>query len=105
MPEAGGFQFASRFTADACVAVFDRAFSSLRAFGVDELVRHAGFLDALDDYDIVLTEPPGQRRRVTKLAIAGIARFRNIVGVALRARHAPPAIRSNSVTIWLRIFQ
>ena len=51
--------FASRFTGDACVAVFDRAFGRLRALGVDELVRHAGFLDALDDYDVVLTEPPG----------------------------------------------
>ncbi len=57
--EADGFLFASRFTGDACVAVFDRAFGRLRALGVDELVRHAGFLDALDDYDIVLTEPPG----------------------------------------------
>ena len=57
--EADGFLFVSRFTGDACVAVFDRAFGRLRALGVDELVRHAGFLDALDDYDIVLTEPPG----------------------------------------------
>ena len=57
--EADGFLFASRFTGDACVAVFDRALGRLRALGVDELVRHAGFLDALDDYDIVLTEPPG----------------------------------------------
>ena len=59
VPEADGFLFASRFTGDACVAVFDRAFGKVRALDVDELVRHAGFLDALDDYDIVLTEPPG----------------------------------------------
>ena len=59
VPEADGFLFASRFTGDACVAVFDRAFGRLRVLGVDELVRHVGFLDALDDYDIVLTEPPG----------------------------------------------
>ena len=58
VPEANGFLFASRFTGDACVAVFDRALDRLRALGVDKLVRHAGFLDALDDYDIVLTEPP-----------------------------------------------
>ncbi len=58
LPEADGFLFASRFTGDACVAVFDRAFGRLGVLEVDELVRHAGFLDALDDYDIVLTEPP-----------------------------------------------
>ncbi len=58
VPEADGFVFASRFTGDACVAVFDRAFGRLGVLGVDELVRHAGFLDALDDYDIVLTEAP-----------------------------------------------
>ena len=57
--EADGFLFASRFTGDACVAVFNRAFGRLRALGVDEPVRHAGFLDALDDYDIVLREPSG----------------------------------------------
>ncbi len=55
--EADGFLFASRFTGDACVAVFDRAFGKLRALDVEELVRNAGFLDALDDYDIVLTKP------------------------------------------------
>ena len=59
VPEAAGFLFASRFTGDACVAVFDRAFGRLRALGVAELIRHVEFLDALDDYDIVLTEPPG----------------------------------------------
>ena len=59
MPEADGFLFASRFTGDSCVAVFDRAFGKLRVLGAGELIRHAEFLDALDDYDIVLTEPPG----------------------------------------------
>ena len=57
--EADGFLFASRFTGDTCVAVFDRAFARLTPLGIDELVDHAGFLDALDHYDIVLTEPPG----------------------------------------------
>ena len=59
VPEADGFLFASRFTGDSCVAVFDRAFGKLMPLGIDELVRHVEFLDALDDYDIVLTGPPG----------------------------------------------
>ena len=59
VPEADGFLFASRFTGDLCVAVFDRAFGGLRAGGIGELVRHVEFLDALDEYDIVLTEPSG----------------------------------------------
>ncbi len=50
--------FRSRFTGDLCVAVFDRAFVRLRVGGTSELVRHAEFLDALDEYDIVLTGPP-----------------------------------------------
>ena len=58
VPEADGFLFASRFTGDTCVAVFDRAFGKLRLLGIDDLVHHAGFLHALDDYDVVLTEPP-----------------------------------------------
>ena len=59
VPEADGFLFASRFTGDACVAVFDRAFGKLRVLGVAELIRHAEFLDALDEYEIVLTEASG----------------------------------------------
>ena len=55
-----GFVFASRFTGDSCVAIFERAFDRLRATGIAELVRHAEFLEALDDYDIVLTAPPGR---------------------------------------------
>ena len=57
VPAPNGILFASRFTGDTWVAVFDRAFGKLMLFGTDELVHHAGFLDALDDYDIVLTEP------------------------------------------------
>ena len=59
VPEADGILFASRFTGDSCVAVFDRAFGKLRVLSVAELVRHVEFLDALDDYDIVLTDPAG----------------------------------------------
>ena len=61
VPEADGILFASRFTGDTCVAVFDRGFGKLRALDIAELVRHVEFLDALDDYGIVLTEPPGYR--------------------------------------------
>ena len=59
VPEADGFLFPSRFTGDTCVAVFQRAFGKLMALDMAELVRHVEFLDALGDYDIVLTEPPG----------------------------------------------
>ena len=62
VPEADGFLFPSRFTGDSCVAVFDRSFGRLTALDIAELVRHVEFLDALDDYDIALTEPPGSRR-------------------------------------------
>ncbi|MYH16204.1 MAG: RES family NAD+ phosphorylase [Gammaproteobacteria bacterium] len=58
LPEAHGFLFTSRFTGDLCVAVFDRAFTRLQAVDAAELVQHAEFLDALDQYDIVLTGPP-----------------------------------------------
>ena len=60
VPETDGFAFESRFTGDSCVAVFERAFGRLRATGIAEFVRHAEFLEALDDYDIVLTGPPGR---------------------------------------------
>lgn len=59
VPEADGVLFASRFSGDACVAAFDRAFGRLRALGVDELVRSVELPDALDDCDFALTEPPG----------------------------------------------
>ena len=58
VPEADGFAYSSRFTGDTCVAVFDRSFGKLKLLRTDELVRHAVFLDPLDDYGIVLTEPP-----------------------------------------------
>ena len=61
LPEADGFLFPSRFTGHACLAVFDRAFDRLAAFDIADLVGHVDFLDALDDYDIVLTKPPRSR--------------------------------------------
>lgn len=54
-----GRLYPSRFTGDACVAVFDRSFGKLKLLRTDELVRHAVFLDTFDDYGIALTEPPG----------------------------------------------
>ena len=60
LSEADGFVFASRFTGDSCVAIFERAFGRLRASGIAELVWQAEFLEALDDYDIVLTGLPGR---------------------------------------------
>ena len=62
-PLAEGFVFPSRFTGDGCVAIFERAFGRLRAIGMAELIRHAEFLAALDDYDIVLIRPPGRPKR------------------------------------------
>ena len=62
VPEADGFLFASRFTDDSCVAIFERAFGRLRESGIAELIRHVGFLEALDGYDILLTAPPGRAK-------------------------------------------
>lgn len=62
LPEADGFLFQSRFTGDCCVAIFDRAFDGLRTTGRADLIRHAEFLDALDDYGIVLTEPSSPKK-------------------------------------------
>ena len=59
VPEVDGFLFASIFTGDTCVSVFDRAFGKLRPLDIDDLVHHAGILDTLDDSDIVLTDPLG----------------------------------------------
>ena len=56
--EADGFLFHSRFTGHLCVAVFDRAIGKLRGLGVTPLIEHVDFLEALDDYDILLTTPP-----------------------------------------------
>ena len=54
--------FASRFTGDSCVAVSERAFGWLRATGITELVRHADFLEMLDEYDIMLTGSPDREK-------------------------------------------
>ena len=59
VPEADGFLYQSRFTGHDCVAIFDRAFESLTLSWIMPLTRHGDFLDALDDYDIILTERPG----------------------------------------------
>ena len=40
---------------------FDWAFGKLRALGIVELVRHVEFLDALDDYGIMLTKALGTK--------------------------------------------
>ena len=58
VPEADGFLFQSRFMGHMCVAVFDRALAKLHVLRVTPLIEHADFLEALDDYDIVLTTPP-----------------------------------------------
>ncbi len=60
VPEADGFLFDSRFTGHACVAVFERALDKLQTIDVQPLARHADFLDALDEYGIRLTAPPGR---------------------------------------------
>ena len=57
VPEADGFLFQSRFTGHVCIAVFDRALVKLSSLAISLLIEHADFLDALDDYDIILTEP------------------------------------------------
>ena len=56
VPQADGFLYLSRFTGDACVAVFDRAFGRLSLLSIMPLVASAEFLQALDDYDVVLTK-------------------------------------------------
>ena len=58
VPEADGFLYQSRFTGHLCAAVFDRAIGKLHRLGVTPLVQQADFLEALDDYEIVLTTPP-----------------------------------------------
>lgn len=59
VPEADGFLYHSRFTGEACVAVFDRAFDRLEAVEVAPLAEQADVLDVLDEYDITLTTAPG----------------------------------------------
>lgn len=58
LPKADGFLYPSRFTGHNCVAIFDRAIRKLKALGVTPLITHTDFLAALDDYEIVLVEPP-----------------------------------------------
>ena len=58
LPEAAGFLYLSRFIGHTCVAIFDRAIVHLNVVSVTSLIEHTDFLDALDDYDIVLTKPP-----------------------------------------------
>lgn len=58
LPEAHGFLFTSWFTGDPCVTVFDRAFGRLQAVDAAEIVQHGEFLNALNQYYILLTGPP-----------------------------------------------
>lgn len=58
LPDADGFLYPSRFTGHNCVAIFDRAIRKLQALNVTPLIAHTDFLAALDDYEIVLVEPP-----------------------------------------------
>ena len=59
VPEADEILFSSRFTGDRCVAVYERAFGKLTVLDIAYPARHVEFLDALEDYDIALTQPPG----------------------------------------------
>ena len=59
IPDADGFLYPSRFTGDACVAVFDRALAKLAVLETAALASHVELLDALEEYDIVLTGPQG----------------------------------------------
>ena len=58
VPEADGFLFESRFTGHPCVAVFDRALGKLQVRSITPLIEHADFLQALDDYGVLLTTTP-----------------------------------------------
>ena len=58
VPDADGILYLSRFTGDACVAVFDRALTKLTVLSVASLIEYEEFFDALDDYGIILTTPP-----------------------------------------------
>lgn len=57
VPEADGFLWQSRFTEDACVAVFDRAIGKLALSGVVPLISVDQFWQLLDDYGIAMTAP------------------------------------------------
>ena len=60
VPEADRFLYQSRFTAHLCAAIFDRAIGKLHGLRVTPLIEHADFLEALVDYDILLTRPPAR---------------------------------------------
>lgn len=55
--EADGFLYDSRFTGDACLAVFDRAIEKLTATMVVPLMDSVDFHEALREYEIILTRP------------------------------------------------
>ena len=57
---ADGFLYYSRFTGHLCAAIFDRAFGKLNTLSVSQLIAHADFWNALNDYGINLTPPPHQ---------------------------------------------
>ena len=58
LPEADGLLYESRFTGQACIAVYDRAIGKLEAIKTAPLGRHADFVAALTDYEITLVEAP-----------------------------------------------
>ena len=72
MSEADRFVFASPFTGDSYVAIFERAFRRLRASGIAELVRHVQVLEVLDDYDIVPTASPGRAKCPGRIGSWGV---------------------------------
>ncbi|HSR72230.1 MAG TPA: RES domain-containing protein [Kiloniellales bacterium] len=59
VPEAAGFLFQSRFTGHLCVALFDRVIGKLETISIAPLAEHADFLEAIEDYEITLLNPPG----------------------------------------------
>lgn len=54
VPTADGFVYQSRFTADSCVAVFDRATAKLAVRDAEALAQHPKFAEVLSDYEIAL---------------------------------------------------
>ena len=57
VPDADGFLYRSRFTGDACVAVFDRAIGKLAVSDLAPLISVEQFWQVLDVYDIAVTTP------------------------------------------------
>lgn len=57
VPEADGFLWQSRYTGDACVAVFDRATGKLALSRVVPLISVDQFWQVLDVYGIAMTAP------------------------------------------------